>query len=417
MFHRIGAAAYKADLSNTHRLMEQLDHPENGFRSIHVAGTNGKGSTSHMLASILECAGYKTGLYTSPHLLDFRERIRINGTMISEEAVTGFVERHRSSFDEIAPSFFEWTVALAFDHFRNEKVDVAVIETGLGGRLDSTNVIHPEVSVITNIGWDHSNLLGDTLQKIAAEKAGIIKWNVPVVIGERDEATEAVFRASADASESSIQFASDEWQVVGVSKINGRQRFDVSARSGKMYAGLELDLAGTYQCKNILTVLAVVDVLRNNGRFITDDQLYAGMRHAALTTGLMGRWQQLADSPITICDVGHNLDGIRQVVAQLTSLAAEHIHFVIGMVKDKDVTAVLKELPGNFTYYFCQPALPRALPVDELQRAANSLGLTGAAYTTVEQAVRAAQLAAGKQQLVFIGGSTFVVAEAMVLFQ
>ncbi|MFM2136703.1 MAG: hypothetical protein RL021_2103 [Bacteroidota bacterium] len=416
MFHRIGPAAYKADLSNTHRLMDLLGHPENAFKSIHVAGTNGKGSTSHMLAAILQESGYKTGLYTSPHLLDFRERIRINGEMISREAVQDFVVKHRADFDAVAPSFFEWTVALAFDHFRREAVDIAVIETGLGGRLDSTNVITPLVSVITNIGWDHASLLGDTLEKIAGEKAGIIKSDIPVIVGERNEATSHVFSKKATSVSAPITFASDVFQVECIRRECDRQLLRVLSSGRPTGLEVELDLPAAYQQKNVATVLAAVNELSKAGWSISDASVKRALSGVRPRTGLMGRWQKLSDTPLTLCDVGHNEDGIREVVSQLKATSFRKLHFVLGMVKDKDVHSVLRLLPVDAVYYFSQPGLPRALPVHELAEAAVGCGIRGAAFQTVRDAVEAARHAAGEDDLVFIGGSTFVVAEAVGLF-
>lgn len=416
MFHRIGPAAYKADLSNTIRLMDLLGHPEKAFKSVHIAGTNGKGSTSHMLAAILQSAGYRTGLYTSPHLLDFRERIRVNGQMISPDTVSDFVVRHRSAFDTVAPSFFEWTVALAFDYFRQEAVDIAVIETGLGGRLDSTNVITPVLSVITNIGWDHASLLGDSLEKIAGEKAGIIKPGTPVVIGERDEGTAKVFLGKAAAMDSSITFASDLIRVECLVREHDRQYVRVLQPDHTSPADFALDLPATYQQKNVATVLAAVAQLNAAGWKIGDDAIASALSAVRTLTGLMGRWQKLSDSPLTFCDVGHNEDGIREVVSQLSAFSHRKLHFVLGMVRDKDVKAVLALLPSDATYYFCQPGLPRSLPVEELAQAALACGLQGSVFYSVQDAVKAASSSAKAGDLVFIGGSTFVVAEALPLF-
>ncbi|MFM2207394.1 MAG: hypothetical protein RL213_1369 [Bacteroidota bacterium] len=416
MFHRIGPAAYKADLSNTISLMEALGRPELGFRSVHVAGTNGKGSTSHMLAAVLQSAGYRTGLYTSPHLLDFRERIRIDGRMIPEQAVTAFVVKHREEFDRIAPSFFEWTVALAFDYFRNEKVDIAVIETGLGGRLDSTNVILPELSVITNIGLDHMNLLGGTLAEIATEKAGIIKPGIPVVMGERDLATSAVFDAAAEKSGAVLWYASDRFKVEPVTADADRQSVRVYDGSSLRFESLLCGLPAKYQQKNIATVLQSVALLSDAGWSIDDEAVRTGLSEVRMLTGLMGRWQKLSEKPLTVCDVGHNADGLREVTAQLKKMSYRRLHFVIGMVKDKDIGSVLELLPDNAAYYFCQPALPRALPVEELAAAAAECGLKGRSFQTVGEAVRSARMEADEKDVVFIGGSTFVVAEALAMF-
>lgn len=413
MFHRIGAAAYKADLSNTWALMERLDHPEKSFRSVHVAGTNGKGSTSHMLAAIFQQCGYKTGLYTSPHLLDFRERIRINGEQISREAVVAFVEEHRSMFEAINPSFFEWTVALAFDHFRKEQVDVAIIETGLGGRLDSTNVIHPELSVITNIGWDHMNLLGDSLEKIAGEKAGIIKPGIPVVIGERSSITDPVFESTASRVSSPIRFASDSIRVSPHTYSSDRQSFRLLDHAERV---IELDLPGHYQQKNLATVWASLRILREAGWKLDEKDILTALSKVRQLTGLMGRWQSLSASPRVIADVGHNVDGIREIISQMKTVPHRHLRWVIGMVSDKDVSAVLKLLPVDATYYCCAPDLPRAMPAEQLEQAARTFGLSTRSCSSVAAAVQSAMADAGSEDLVFIGGSTFVVAEALPLF-
>ncbi len=414
MFHRIGAAAYKANLDNTHAICEFLDHPENKFRSIHIAGTNGKGSTSHMLAAILQSAGYKTGLYTSPHLIDFRERIRINGEMISKDVVVGFVEKYKAQFEKVQPSFFEWTVGLAFDYFANEKVEIAVIETGLGGRLDSTNVITPLLSVITNISWDHANPLGDTLKKIAAEKAGIIKNEIPVVIGEVREETAVVFTDKAASVSAPIVFA--EVLLRAEQKETtapDRQVFSVYAGKQLLFDSLEIDLAGHYQRKNILTVIESVLKLNENGFRIEEEHIRAGLSNVRGLTGLMGRWQTLSDSPRIVCDVGHNEDGIREILNQLALLSYDRLHIVFGVVNDKDVTSILKLLPVNARYYFCKANLPRALGQEELKNQAQSFGLKGEAYDTVYDAFLAAKNAAENSDFVFIGGSTFVVAEIL----
>jgi dihydrofolate synthase/folylpolyglutamate synthase len=390
MFHRIGKAAYKADLANTHALMEVLGHPERGLRCVHIAGTNGKGSTSHMLASVLQEAGFRTGLYTSPHLKDFRERIRINGAMIPEEAVTAFVQAHRTAFEPIQPSFFEWTVGLAFDHFRREQVDIAVIETGLGGRLDSTNVVAPEVSIITNIGWDHADLLGNTLEAIAGEKAGIIKSGVPVIIGEADGAIADVFRVKARLEHTSITFV-DQVAVLP-------------------YAP---DLAGPHQQRNARTVIAAVRALQAKGWAITEEQLRQGLAHTCHNTGFMGRWQVIAHAPLTIADVGHNVDGLRVVKEMLKRTPHERLHIVYGTVADKDISAALGELPRHATYYFCRADIPRALDATLLREQAGAVGLRGEAHPSVRSALQAAQAAAQPQDLVLVTGSVFVVAEVI----
>lgn len=390
MFQRIGASAYKVDLSNTIELCNLLGNPQHHFKSVHIAGTNGKGSTSHMLASILQEAGYKVGLYTSPHLIDFRERIKINGEMISEQEVVDFVTKYKKDFEKINLSFFEWTVGLAFDYFSNQKVDIAVVETGLGGRLDSTNVIIPEISIITNIGKDHMQFLGDTLEKIALEKAGIIKKNVPIIIGETQPEIKHVFVSKAKELGSAIYFAD---QII--------------------QQGLESDLKGSYQKKNIKTVLASVHELKKLEFAISDEQIKSGLLHVMRNTGLMGRWQTLGLDPKIICDTGHNEAGIREVVSQLESLTYNKLHFVLGAVNDKEIDSVLELLPKNAMYYFCQAKIPRALDVNELKNKAKSYRLNGNAYSSVKNAYEEAKKTADKDDLIFIGGSTFVVAEVL----
>ncbi|MGV3705984.1 MAG: bifunctional folylpolyglutamate synthase/dihydrofolate synthase [Arcticibacter sp.] len=419
MFSKQGASAIKKDLDNTLVLCAALGNPQHRFKAVHVAGTNGKGSSSHMLASILQEAGYKTGLYTSPHLRDFRERIRINGEMITEEQVVSFVSAQRSLIEEVNPSFFEVTVAMAFDYFANEKVDIAVIETGLGGRLDSTNVIKPLVSVITNIGYDHMAILGTTLPEIAAEKAGIIKPEVPVVIGEASEEVKEVFLEKAAREHSPIYFASEEWKADRREASNDQL---LHLRAEKTTAGtsdanaaidLSLDLTGSYQLKNVKTVLSTVEQLRLSGFVISDEQVYAGLQQVTSRTGLMGRWQTISHHPLTICDTGHNEDGIREVLKNLAGISYRQLHLVIGMVKDKDISKVLSMLPKEAIYYFCAPDIERAKPASELKKEAFAAGLSGEAYPSVTAALLEAQACAKDADLVFVGGSTFVVAEVV----
>ena len=412
MFTRIGASAYKANLDNTIALCDLLDNPQHKFKSLHIGGTNGKGSTSHMLAAVLQTAGYKTGLYTSPHLKDFRERIRINGEMISEQLVVDFVAKYQADFEAIAPSFFEMTVALAFDYFANEQVDVAVVEVGLGGRLDSTNVITPLVSVITNIGWDHMNILGDTLQLIAVEKAGIIKPNIPVIIGEKQPEVEAIFIDKANLEKAEIKFASEDWDAVEVNS-GDLLNVDVTNHQSPLTHHLHLDLTGTYQLKNIKTVLSAIDELRLQGFIITDEHVRTALSSVKALTGLHGRWEIISQSPLTICDTGHNPEGIQEVLKNIARVKYDQLHFVIGMVNDKDSTKVLAALPKNATYYFCKPDIPRGLEAITLREKAASFGLHGETYTSVKQALAAAQASANANDLVFVGGSTFVVAEVV----
>ena len=421
MFNRVGSSAYKEDLTNTIELCKRLDNPQDKFKSIHIGGTNGKGSTSHMLAAVLQTAGYKTGLYTSPHLRDFRERVRINGEMISEQQVIDFVAEHQKDFETISPSFFEMTVGLAFDIFAKEKVDIAVIEVGLGGRLDSTNIITPLLSVITNIGWDHMNILGDTLQLIAGEKAGIIKHGVPVIIGEYQPDIANIFLQKAAKEEADISFASDDFEVkLKVEseklKVKSRDLIDLQIQSNSSQLttyNLQLDLTGSYQLKNIKTVLSAVKQLREQGFVITDEHLQIALRQVKTLTGLHGRWEVLSIDPLTICDTGHNPEGIQEVLKNINATPYQHLHFVVGMVNDKDISKVLSMLPTDATYYFCKPDIPRGLEAESLKHQAESFGLSGEIYPNVKTAYQSAQKNATKSDLVFVGGSTFVVAEVV----
>ncbi|PJJ84581.1 bifunctional folylpolyglutamate synthase/dihydrofolate synthase [Mucilaginibacter auburnensis] len=414
MFSRTGAAAITKDLTNTITLCQLLGNPENKFKSVHIAGTNGKGSTSHMLAAILQTAGYKTGLYTSPHLKDFRERVRVNGQMISEQAVTDFVAQYKEDFEQIGLSFFEMTVGLAFEYFANHQVDIAIIETGLGGRLDSTNVITPLLSVITNIGWDHTDLLGNTLPLIAAEKAGIIKPNIPVVIGERQEEVAEVFMKKAEGTKSPIYFAADEWEVVVKGSLGGELlSVELIDTGNQSHYELELDLTGSYQLKNVKTVLSAVMQLRQQGFTITDEHLKVALQQVKTLTGLHGRWEVLSRSPLTICDTGHNPDGIEEVLKNIAATPHKQLHFVMGMVSDKDSSKVLALLPKHAIYYFCRPDIPRGLDAVSLKEKAADFWLNGESYPSVKEALTAAQKNAKTDDLVFVGGSTFVVAEVI----
>ncbi|OCX51437.1 dihydrofolate synthase [Mucilaginibacter sp. PPCGB 2223] len=414
MFTRVGASAFKADLTNTYALCGRIDNPQHKFKSIHIGGTNGKGSTSHMLAAILQTAGYKTGLYTSPHLKDFRERIRVNGQMISEQTVVDFVQQHQPDFDEIQPSFFEMTVALAFDIFAKEKVDIAVVEVGLGGRLDSTNVISPLLSVITNIGWDHMNMLGDTLPLIAGEKAGIIKTNTPVIIGEYQEEVAGVFVAKAKEKNAKLVFASKEFKVESLkSKAPNSIDLVITHNSQPTTHNLQLDLPGSYQTKNVKTVLAAVDELRKQGFVISDAHIAEALKQVKTLTGLRGRWDTLSTNPLVICDTGHNPDGIAEVMKNIAATPYQQLHFVLGMVNDKDHSKVLDMLPEDAIYYFCKPDIPRGLEAESLKQKAESFGLQGSVYASVPEAFKAAKQAAKPDDLVFVGGSTFVVAEVV----
>jgi dihydrofolate synthase / folylpolyglutamate synthase len=415
MFHRIGPAAYKANLNNILAIMEVLDHPEKDFRCIHIAGTNGKGSVSNMLASILQQSGYKTGLYTSPHLKDFRERIRVNGKMIEKTEVVRFVKKHRARFESIQPSFFEWVTALAFDYFSKRDVDIAVIETGLGGRLDSTNVVTPLVSVITNVQWDHMNLLGDTLQKIAAEKAGIIKPGVPVVIGTTQKNIAPVFRKKARQMSANLHFADQEYSTVLHEPITNHGSIDVDVyyRKTSFIKDLYIDLGGSYQRKNIPAVMLAVRLLNERGFEINRKQIRKALGQIRKNTGFAGRWQVLGKNPITIADTGHNADGIREVMAQIQQTEYRKLHMVIGMVNDKEIPDILKLFPIKANYYFCKPDIPRGLDAKVLKSEAGKLKLKGKSYHSVAEALKAAGDNAGKNDLIFIGGSTFVVAEVI----
>lgn len=409
MYQREGQAAYKANLDNTLELDAHFRHPHHHFKTIHVAGTNGKGSVSHMLASILQEAGYKTGLYTSPHLKDFRERIKINGEMISESYVTDFVEKNKELFATIKPSFFEMTVGMAFKYFSDSKTDIAVIEVGLGGRLDSTNIITPLASVITNISFDHMALLGNTLPEIAAEKAGIIKPGVPVIVGTRDKDYDFVFKRKAEECASSLIFASEQWET----ERNMDTTYNLRRRDGITFNNLSSGLQGIYQRKNIPAVLEAILTLRDGGLSVTDRHIRDGIAKVVNNTGLFGRWQQLAQAPYTICDTGHNIDGLTEVVAQLKTCKYEKLHFVIGMVNDKDVSSVLHILPKDARYYFCKASIPRAMDENILAEKAAAAGLQGTAYPTVTSAYAAAQQKAQRDDMIYIGGSTFVVAEVI----
>ncbi|GHC48917.1 dihydrofolate synthase / folylpolyglutamate synthase [Ulvibacter litoralis] len=390
MYQRVGKSAYKADLSNTLLLAEYLGTPHTGFKTIHVAGTNGKGSTSHMLASVLQEAGYKVGLYTSPHLKDFRERIKVNGTMVPKRTVSAFVSKHKSFFETHSLSFFEMTVGLAFDYFKKEKVDIAIIEVGLGGRLDSTNIITPEVSVITNIGLDHMRFLGTTLQQIAAEKAGIIKSGIPVVIGETVSETKTIFQEVALDKNALIVFAE---------------------KSKK--ASYASDLKGSYQKKNIKTVLATLLILQEKGWKVSEKSIKNGLLRTIPNTGLMGRWQILKEQPKVICDTAHNKEGLQLVMKQLSLEKYDALHIVLGAVDDKDLDTVLPLFPKEAKYYFCRPDVPRGLKVKVLEEKAAKFGLEGEVYLSVKMAYKDALLTATKSDVVFVGGSTFVVAEVL----
>jgi len=418
MFTRDGASAFKKDLTNTRQLCQALGNPQEQFKAIHIAGTNGKGSSSHMLAAVLQQAGYRTGLYTSPHLLDFRERIRLNGELIPQSFVVNFVNQHRGTIETIQPSFFEVTVAMAFAYFAQMKVDIAVIETGLGGRLDSTNIITPVLSLITNIGMDHMNMLGNTLAEIAMEKAGIIKPHTPIVVSERQSTIDQLFIQHTAQLKAPIVFASDAWRIEKTGVDANYQYIKVHPLDPAVAStlSLKLDLRGTYQLKNIAGVLSSIDMLNKLGFSIDTSSLIQGLSAVQPLTGLMGRWQTLATSPLTICDTGHNEDGWKEVINNLALTPYQQLHVVMGVMRDKDLSHMLTLLPKTATYYFCHPDFERALPAMHLRQTAQTYGLFGNAYTSIREAVRAAQQSANADDLIFIGGSTFVVAEALPLF-
>ncbi|MDQ3051508.1 MAG: bifunctional folylpolyglutamate synthase/dihydrofolate synthase [Bacteroidota bacterium] len=415
MFHRIGPAAYKANLDNTYAIMKLLDHPEKDFRCVHIAGTNGKGSTSHMLASILQQSGYKTGLYTSPHLRDFRERIRVNGKMIEKPEVVKFVKKYKKDFEKIEPSFFEWTVGLAFDYFSRKNVDIAIIETGLGGRLDSTNVVTPLVSVITNVQWDHMSLLGNTLEKIAKEKAGIIKPGIPVVIGTSDKRTLPIFKKTSQNCKAPLFFADKIFKATLVDEepSSGSQYLNISLNKASYIRDLKLDLGGWYQLKNIPTVLQIAELLQEKGFELNRKNIRKGLGAVKKNTGLAGRWQVLAKVPLVIADTAHNVDGLSEVMEQLNRIPYTKLHLVIGMVNDKEISGILKLFPKKAICYFCKPDIPRGLDTEILRKEAASLGLKGKIYASVTKALEHARDEAGKNDLIFVGGSTFVVAEVV----
>lgn len=416
MFTRDGASAIKKNLDNTLIFCEALDNPHRKFKSIHVAGTNGKGSTSHTLASVLTASGYKTGLYTSPHLVDFRERIRVDGKMIEKEDVITFVNSNRMLIEEIQPSFFEVTVALAFDYFAKMKVDIAIIEVGLGGRLDSTNIIQPELCVITNIGMDHMNLLGDTLEAIATEKAGIIKKNVPVVVSERDDRIAHVFEQTAASQSAPLRFAATELAVLdSVQTVQGLS-VNVKNYQTNVVGQWILELTGLYQLKNLLGVLVAVDELKKQNWQITDESLQQGLLQVVERTGLQGRWQTLSQNPWIICDTGHNEDGMREVIMNLNQQNYQRLHIVIGAMRDKDLSHILPQLPKDAIYYFSNPAMPRALPAIELELVAKAFELHGRSFDSVAKALIAAETNFEKGDLIFVGGSNFVVAEVLEEF-
>lgn len=405
MFQRIGAAAYRADLGNITALSEILGHPDRGTKFIHVAGTNGKGSVTHIIASILQAQGYKVGIFTSPHYRDYRERIKINGKLISKPFITRFVNDNVEKFKKINASFFEITTAMAFSYFKEKKVDYAIIEVGMGGRLDSTNIITSLLSVITNISFDHTQFLGNTLPLIAGEKAGIIKPKIPVVIGETHPETREVFLRTAEKNKAPISFAD---KTIRLSDF----RTDVTGvsftASGKAYRS---DLTGDYQKKNITTALAAIQQLRDSGVKISESAIAKGLKQVKASTYFIGRWMVMSKKPLTIFDSAHNEGGIRELTVQLRKLEYEHLHFVYGTVSDKDITYILSLLPKKATYYFCKPDIPRGKNAEELQGEAAAQKLKGEVYTSVKKAYKAALATAGKKDLIVVSGSIFVVAE------
>ena len=411
VFHRIGKKAYKADLINVFKICEHLKNPHQKFKSVHIAGTNGKGSSSHYLASILQSAGYKTGLYTSPHLKSYTERIKINGISIPENEVVSFVERNKIFLEELSPSFFEMSVGMAFEYFANEQVDIAIIEVGLGGRLDSTNIIIPLLSLITNISFDHTEILGDTLPKIAYEKAGIIKPNIPVVVSEKNFETENIFKEKAISENSSIFFGEDYYKVLDFEENNLVLEMNVLDLSSKQNFKIDSQLIGEYQTKNILGVLKSIDVLKQLGFRISSNAISAGVRNVVSQTGLQGRWQLLSKKPLVICDIAHNVGGISEVIKSLKKIKYDRLWMILGFVSDKDISGILALLPKDATYLFCEANIPRALDCYELLNQAKNFGLKGEGIKNVNDAISFVKSKAHADDLIYIGGSTFVVAE------
>jgi dihydrofolate synthase / folylpolyglutamate synthase len=409
MFSRLGSAAFKKDLTNIRILCERLGNPQHQFKSIHIAGTNGKGSVSHMLAAIFQTAGYKTGLYTSPHLYDFRERIRIDGIMVDESFVVEFVEKVKPAIEEIQPSFFEITVAMAFDYFARQHAAVAIIEVGLGGRLDSTNIITPELSIITNIGWDHMNMLGNSLEAIAFEKAGIIKKNIPVLIGEQQLETRPVFEKQAQEKKAEIFFAERFFEPKACSWNENQLTVSLNAVEKGKELKISTELTGIYQVKNLVTVLAAVELL--DKKFSLSASVQEALKNVAGLTGLKGRWELIRKEPAVVLEVAHNKDGIGQMLKHLEHLDFDQLHLVFGMVRDKDISQVLQALPADAHYYFSQAAIQRALPARELKDKAAEYNLRGESFDDVNVALKAALARAGKRDLIIICGSMFLVAE------
>ncbi|MGQ1908474.1 bifunctional folylpolyglutamate synthase/dihydrofolate synthase [Marinifilum sp. RC60d5] len=413
MFQRTGKAAYKANLDTTLALDEYFNHPHKTFKTIHVAGTNGKGSVSHSLASVLKESGLKVGLYTSPHLRDFRERIKINGQMIPELEVVDFIQKHKSKFEVLHPSFFEMTVALAFEYFSKEKVDIAVVEVGLGGRLDSTNIISPLLSVITNISKDHTALLGNEITDIAKEKAGIIKKEVPVVIGEKQSEISSLFLEIAKERGSNLSFAEDKYELVSANCNVEKQKLSYKSAERKNVIDIDCDLLGNYQIKNVRTVLSVCDQLLKIGISLSEENIKRGLANIVRNTGLLGRWQTLQQNPRVICDTGHNTAGIREIIEQISNTKYRNLKVVFGMVDDKNTEEVLSMMPKNAVYYFTKADIPRALDEKVLKLQGAKFNLNGNSYSRVKDALKAAIADSEADDLVYVGGSTFVVAEVV----
>jgi len=412
MYQRVGKAAYKSDLQTTIDLLDRLDNPQNNFKAIHIAGTNGKGSVSHIVASILQEAGYKIGLYTSPHLKDFRERIRLDGKLIPEEDVVAFVKNNNGILEEIKPSFFEMTVAMAYDYFARQDVDFVVLETGMGGRLDSTNICNPVITAITNIGYDHQQFLGDKLEKIAGEKAGIIKENIPLVVGRKQKETTGIFATKAKTLNAELIFAEDKVDIKTIETSDSNSRnFDVWYENNLFLENADIPLLADYQNENIATAICMVQELMSEGVHLGEDDFKNGLSNLIDNTNLMGRWQIIGRNPLTICDTGHNYDGVKAVVGQIRKTSFKHLHFVFGMVNDKNPDSILNLLPQNATYYFCRPDIPRGMDEQLLMEMAFKAGLNGKTYSSVREAFNLAINNADIDDLVFVGGSTFVVAE------
>ena len=415
MFQRVGPKAFKKDLTNIISLCEKLGNPQVDFPSIHIAGTNGKGSTAHLLSAVFQAAGYKTGLYTSPHYVDFRERIKIDGTYVSKAFVADFVETHKSDFEKIKPSFFEIAVAMAFSYFARQKVDITIIETGLGGRLDSTNIITPLLSVITNISFDHTNFLGNTIPLIAREKAGIIKPGVPVVIGEEKLESQQVFEEVALSRKSAIYYADRHYQAELLSQNATHDTYNVKLNNQWFFSNLEVNLHGAFQRKNIQTALQAIEVFNDLKKMpeLERPHIREGFKNLVELTNFKGRWQVLSEQPKIICDSAHNEAGLKIAMRELRKLPKDKLHFVLGVVNDKTIDKILSFFPKEATYYFAKADIPRGLDADLLQEKAAEFSLQGQTYNSVEAALSAAKIAASEEDLIYVGGSTFVVAEVI----